>query len=281
MTMKTADQYFIYVLVALLLITGISHAQTIISRSAPNVVNIDGDAGEWGDKLINIDNKASYCLANDKANLYLMVKTKDKVLQGNLLGAGITFTVDMGGGKSTTFPVNDQKDARVYLHLDTLQTQIKTELTKYKKIAVAGFTTINDEQLSTVNPYGIKIVIGYGSDGYLVYEEAIPLVLLNEKDLYSNRWGFTLKINGLKNEIKAYLFYITNAFYGNAIPSEAELGQQESKHDKSARGILKAGPEAVARNLAAAIRAGLKPLIKIENFTPSTEVSGKFMLVKN
>jgi hypothetical protein len=279
--MKATDQYFMYVLALLLFITSVSNAQTVNLLPAPGNVSIDGDAGEWGDKLIDINNKASYCLANDKANLYLVVKTKDKVLQGNILGAGITFSVNMGGEKSTTFPVNDQKDARVYLHLDTLQTQIKTELTKYKKIAVTGFASISDEQLSTVNPYGLKIAIGYDTNGYLVYEEAIPLALLNENDLYNTGWGFALKINVLKNEIRSYWFYTVGSGPRDTYPAAADFPDMESDADRAVASRLAAGSRNVARIVATALKSGQKPLIKIENFTSSTEVNGKFMLVKN
>src|SRR5580704_15395084 len=92
----------------------VCNAQTgTLALNAPKgTITIDGNSQEWGDSLAyyNSDKKVHYMITNDKTNLYVVVKTNDPVQQGNIMNAGLTFSVDTKGRKksafSTTFPSN-------------------------------------------------------------------------------------------------------------------------------------------------------------------------------
>ena len=205
--------------------TGICNAQTVNLKPAPANITINGMAEEWGDSLPFTNDKAklNYTISNDKTNLYMVVKTKDAAMQSDILGSGITFSVNTKGKKSTTysltFPARIQDEDPVkYMHLDPTQTQAKAVTTKYRKIKPEGFKDIKDEELSTSNPYGIQVAIGYDDEGYLVYEEAIPLTLFHT-DPADKEWAFNIKINGLERDVKVQIkIDLTGVNSGRAIP---------------------------------------------------------------
>src|ERR1700743_3750947 len=72
---------------------------------------IDGDVKDWGDSLkyYNKENKIDYAITNDKENMYVAVRIKDRIDQIRILNAGLTFSVDTKGKKrdsySLTFPL--------------------------------------------------------------------------------------------------------------------------------------------------------------------------------
>jgi hypothetical protein len=197
---------FINAIVIALLATGTAYAQTPELKPAPAAITIDGNVQEWGEmNFVNDKAKIAYTITNDKDNLYLVIKTNDIVKQRNIIGAGITFSINTKGKKSTThmltFPFNGQDNANEFIALDASQLQAKAGLTKYQKIRPQGFADITDEQLSVSNPYGIKIALDYDNAGYMTYEEAIPLTLFHAGNA-DNEWAFNIKINGLANKVK-------------------------------------------------------------------------------
>ena len=294
---KTTGAQLIGAAVALIFTAGICHAQTMNLKPAPAVITIDGNAREWGDMPYTNDNgRISYTLSNDKDNLYLVIKTKDTVLQGDILGSGITFSIDRNGKKSTTFPANQLKDKSGYLYLNPTQVQIKAALTKYRKIAVEGFPAIADEQLSTANLYGIQIAMGYDDAGYLVYEEAIPLTLFQADDPANKEWAFTVKINGLESKQIAYNF-VTNIFQHRSLShnlTNEELQFNTRQVNESLAMITSSGGKSIingingrfgqSSNFNAKFLAthdiGHTSFIKIFPLTLPVEFWGKFILSK-
>jgi hypothetical protein len=179
-------------------------------------VTIDGNAKEWGLSLPYSNDKAkvSYMLSNDRDNIYLVVETKDTAMQSNILGSGITLSINTKDSKiapnttqTITFPERGKEDPSEYRNMDSAQTQVKIILTKYRKVRIKGFTAITDDELSTSNPYGIQIAIGYDDAGYLIYEEAIPLNLFDASDLVGKEWALNVQINGLERTIRNPRFY--------------------------------------------------------------------------
>lgn len=198
------------------------NAQAIELKPAPVNIVIDGSLIEWSKELPYSDRKNTfnYLISNDHNNLYLIVKTKDTVCQGNILGAGITFAVDANDkdGPKLTFPLRGKEDPSEYMNLDTVQVAMKTILARYKRIGVKNFKNIKAEQLSTTNPYGIKVAIGY-ADGYMVYEETIPLKLLYP-DGVNGKYAYSIKINGLARKV----FYFGQ---GTMVPGGKKNRQQQ------------------------------------------------------
>lgn len=181
------------------------NAQVIELKPAPPHIAIDGSLTEWGDQLAFADKKNtfSYLISKDHNNLYLIVKTKDTVSQGNILGSGITFTVGTSNSKLSqmvTYPLRGKEDPSEYMELDREQVVMKTILARYKRISVQNFKHIKAEQLSTANPYGIKVALGFTDDGAMIYEEAIPLTLL-PLERVNDRFSYSIRVNGLARKV--------------------------------------------------------------------------------
>jgi YD repeat-containing protein len=187
-----------------LLAAGICSAQsTTLALKAPlTAIVVDGNAQEWGDSLsyYNPEKKVHYTIANDKDNLYLVVKTKDPMQQDNILNAGITFSIDTKGRKksaySTTFPEAGGSTGGVGKSIE--EKTLLARFTKVKKIGVNGFKDVSEDEIATTNDYGIHIAMDYDQQGNLIYEEAIPLALFHAGDLAKNEWSFNIKINGME-----------------------------------------------------------------------------------
>ena len=180
-------------------------AQIIELKPAISIIAIDGDLSEWGDQVSLKDKKGkiSYLISNDRNNLYLVLKTKDSLCQANILGSGITFTVSTNNpnvNQKVTFPLKGKEDPSEYMNMDKEQVAMKTILARYKRIGVQNFKNIKAEELSTTNPYGIKVALGYTEDGDMVYEEAIPLTLLFP-DGINEKCSYSIKVNGLARKI--------------------------------------------------------------------------------
>jgi len=186
-------------------------SSTALALKIPSTaVVIDGTSKEWGDSLsyYNAEKKIHYAIANDKTTLYLVVKTQDPVQIGDIMHAGLTFSVDTKGRKrssfSTTFPYTESGSTAMAgagpgAAVDQTQQQkvAMALLTRFKKIKVDGFKDISEDDLGTTNLYNIQTAIGYDADGSLVYEEAIPLGLFHAGDLAKGEWAFNIKMNGI------------------------------------------------------------------------------------
>ncbi len=151
--------------------------------------------------------KLSYHLSNDRDSLYLNINTTDSLLQRNILGSGITFTLNAGGAKSITFPVNEKTDEGGVIDAGRQQLQLKALLTQYRKISVSGFAGIHDELLSARNFYGIRVAIVYDdNNNSMSYTLTIPLKLLQTGSASNNEWPFSIKVNRLERTVIKYLY---------------------------------------------------------------------------
>jgi hypothetical protein len=202
--MKKVYTYLLCILCMQLAAVGISSAQapTLALKLPPTAVVIDGNSMEWGDSLsyYNTEKKIHYTLANDKDNLYLVVKTNDPIQESNILNAGLTFSIDTKGRKKSTYSVTFPEASSMPMKGgQTLEEKsIRIKFIRLKKIAISGFNDISEDNLPTSNTYGIQVAIDYDQKGNLVYEEAIPLALFHAGELAKNDWSFNIKINGVE-----------------------------------------------------------------------------------
>jgi hypothetical protein len=186
---------------------------TIPSLSAPPAsVVVDGDAKEWGDTLRYYDkeNKISYTLANDKDNLYMIMRIKDRVQQIRAIKAGVTFSIDTRGKKrnsySITFPVNLSAYSSDFnfhsVNSGPVNQKDRDQLTRdrsysLKGIKVDGFKDFESGMLSTTDNHGILADINYDAQGNLVCEAVIPLKNFHVDDLTKNEWAFNFQVNAI------------------------------------------------------------------------------------
>ncbi len=183
---------------------GICIAQDARLPIAPARININGQADEWSaDKLINDQKlKCDYLISADNDNIYLILKTNNQVKQTCITGAGITFSINTQGKKTKahtlTFPTIEKFKAGTYMDLSHEELMVQAMRAKNRKITITGFKDISDDELSPLNPYGIKTAIGFDDQGYLIYEAAVPRSLLKSDNDTDKEWWFNIRINGLQ-----------------------------------------------------------------------------------
>lgn len=189
----------------LLISTKISLAQeqALALKAPTTVVTIDGNNKEWGNELAyyNADKNIRYTVSNDKDYLYLVVKTNDERQLNNILLSGVTFSIDTKGRKkktySVTFPVQEMSITNNTTFKTLEEKRNVAKFTKSRKIQVSGFKDINEDVLYTGNIYKIQTALNFDDNGFLVYEEAIPLSLFHGEELVNNEWAYNIKLNAV------------------------------------------------------------------------------------
>lgn len=265
--MKRISIYLLNTL-AMLFISMAVNAQTIALKNAPANVKIDGNAEEWKgyEESVNDKSKISYIIANDKDNLYLVIKTKDKKKQQNILGAGVTFSIDTKGKKketfSTTFPNPDMDDLSEFEHLDNANFKMRVAATEFMKIRAIGFSTLPQFLGSRKNDQNINAAISYTADGELILEEVIPLKLFNAAADEASEWAFNIKVNGLFQRAG-----MTDPNTG-AVASPAAGGGGSSGRSRRVSPAGAASMPAMARDY------------QVNQLTSSSDFWGKFTLAK-
>jgi hypothetical protein len=206
-----------------LLLTLHSQAQTKTPntlKAPPADIKIDGDLKDWGDSLryYNEDKKIYYTLANDKDNLYMVVRVNDRTEQIRIIRAGLTLSINTKGKKkeenSITFPVSnpdepqaspsdDKKGNPDLLDQQDRDEMLRAKMTKLRNIKVTGFPDIESDIMTTSNTYGIKVALSIDADDNLVYEAAIPLKFFHAEAPDKTEWAFNIKINGVTHAPKS------------------------------------------------------------------------------
>ncbi len=247
------------------------NSQIIELKLAPATVVIDGSLSEWQIPYSDKKNTFSYLISNDRNNLYLIAKITDTVCQGNVLGAGISFTVIKNNSEvdaQLTFPQRGKEDPTAFMNLDKEQMEMKTILARYKRIAVQNFKDIEAKELTPTNPYGIKVALAYTDDGNLIYEEAIPLALLFP-DGINEKCSYSIKINGLAR--KAFFLNDTEVVPVIRSPST------ETAEDRLAKYIQ---VEFAGGDFKILGDIPIKGNDYEEKLTADTEVKGEFILAR-
>jgi hypothetical protein len=197
-----------------LLACNVCFAQAPKIKTAPNQVVVDGSITEWANLNFDTDKKAKvdYLIAKDDNNIYLALKTTDQVRVSSILGSGLTWSINTEGKKSKqysmTFPLTEKKDKdnqEEYMNLIPEQIIAKIAMMKQRLINVKGFKDIQDNELSALNPYGIKAAVNFDENTGLSYEVSIPLSLFKENKSAGNDWAFNIKINGLQKMLSLLL----------------------------------------------------------------------------
>ncbi len=217
--MKRPHIFFTGVFIALIFASSLS-AQKLpqlqkASLRAPANVKVDGKATEWGNQFeaFNPTSRVFYTLANDKDNLYLIVRMEDKHANQKAIIGGITLTINPKSKSriAITFPVTDGKTKDIisdiaYLvdehkddekKLDSLIKVInKTIGISFKQIGISGIKGISEPSIPIYNSQGIQVAANFDSQTKYVFETALPLKYL--ADLISNdgKIQYNIKING-------------------------------------------------------------------------------------
>lgn len=206
--------------IGLLMLSAIkTNAQNVQEGSvwAPAATRVDAKLTEWNNSLqaYNKTTLLYYTIANDDKNLYLAVKSSDQMNSNKIIGGGITFTINTEGKKKDkdafviTYPKVNRAVTRGQFRqrgggggtppdsasIANMRSQL---LASAKEITLSGFKDITDSTISIYNEYGIKVAVGYDTNGSFIYELAVPLKLLNISPDNTKEIAYNLKVNALQ-----------------------------------------------------------------------------------
>jgi hypothetical protein len=149
-------------------------------------ITIDGVGDEWGGATIYAaKQKVSLTMLNDSSYMYIRINTRDRQVQAQVLGMGLTLWFDPDGGKDKTFGIHFPLGME---EMDMPQMPGGYEVShddRFEKM----FTGLSDElgilgsdeedicriSFSEAAMHGINVRLGY-LNGNLIYELKVPLV---------------------------------------------------------------------------------------------------------
>lgn len=191
---------------------------------APLGVKIDGKLNEWGDTFQAYNNATDifYTMANDDANLYLVIKSTNQANNNKILGGGIDITINTAGKKKDKdafvigFPVVDVASLRAQVMQGmramrggpggpqqpdsaAIATMRKNAVSAAKQIKLWGFVKdVPDSLISIYNEYGIKARADFDNKGNLVVELAMPLKYLHLSTEGDASFAYNIKLPGIQ-----------------------------------------------------------------------------------
>ncbi|WP_462264309.1 hypothetical protein [Mucilaginibacter sp.] len=180
----------------------------------PGGIIVDGNLHEWGDTLqhYNADTQIGYAINNDHNFIYIAARVGERSEQMRVLANGLTVSINTKGKKKDTYsitfplgnenplqrPANAARQESEHPDGEDREEMMQARLTALRNIRVTGFKDVESEIITTANTYGFKTAMSYDSQGYLLYEAAIPLKFFEHEDLNKTEWAFNFKVNGFK-----------------------------------------------------------------------------------
>jgi len=189
-------------------------------------VTIDGDSKDWPSPYPNYDSKSkvAYATSNDRRYVYISLETGDEFTQIKILKAGMTVAIDTSGNREPQFRINyplpndndllelpqTPKGEKTPQHNEKqLSRQIKKMMGQTTQFSLDGFADCNGGYSVTQNlPCGIKVRAAIDEYSELVWEAAIPVKLLFNKDTLTmaeagKPISMCVSVKGLKKEKKS------------------------------------------------------------------------------
>lgn len=165
-------------------------------------IAVDGDNKDWPSPYPNYDSKSkvAYATSNDRNYVYITMQSGDELTQMKILKAGMTVSIDTGGGKETPFNINyplengnmemdlpatldGQKDGAMQFQKQLSQ-RIRKGIEAANQFTLEGFTgCTGGYMINQVLPCGVKLKARMDEYRELVWEAAIPVKALYGKDV--------------------------------------------------------------------------------------------------
>lgn len=96
----------VIVLLAVVTLSGCSSTLELTSRWTNHELKVDGTGTEWNDATTLIPGPQVFVgIKNDRENLYVCLKTSDRITQVQMLALGTTVWIDTEGKKNKTFGI--------------------------------------------------------------------------------------------------------------------------------------------------------------------------------
>jgi len=181
-------------------------------------VTVDGNIPEWSNPLRFYDQETglSYCISNDKFNIYFCCSVSDEFLQTKILRSGIELGIDTLGKKNFTvgirYPTGNSSVTEMRPNVDPQAiTDPKTRsdrsayklklLAEAREIQLIGFKPNLGKYISLTpqNSSGISAAINFDNKGFLNYEAVIPFSTFYKNQLIPSDsdkvFDYQIKIN--------------------------------------------------------------------------------------
>jgi hypothetical protein len=183
---------------------------------APANIKVDGKTTEWNDtyQALNKTTNVYYTVANDKDNLYLVIKSTDQMNNNKIIGGGVNLTINTANKKTDKdafvliFPVVNLANLRNTMMQGmrsgtpgqapdsaAIAGMRKKVVSTFKEIKLIGFKDIPDSVISVYNEYGIKGYVDFDNKGALIIEMAVPLKAMNITA--GTPFAYNVKLNGI------------------------------------------------------------------------------------
>ena len=169
---------------ALFAVSGCGSTKTLESGWPERPVVVDGHDDEWSARPVLLkDKKVALSTVNDDANLYVRVETRDRALQAQILGRGLTVWLAPGGDKSKKFGIRfplgmEGRGAKLLRRmgrdggdLEERWPRIEEQMKAFEIVDGDGDPL---ERRLRVSSEDIEVSMSY-ADGLLVYELKVPL----------------------------------------------------------------------------------------------------------
>jgi len=169
-----------------------SQAATVSTSSWQQTpLAIDGSDSDWTRPLPGYisSEKLSYAIANDGANLYILLSTRDQQEQQKIIQGGMTVWVNARADKSIGdavgigYPLDSRNDRDRHLMQEAQPDRYSHKpatLEDRKDYALYGFVrdSIGNYTYGDDNPQGVTMRMDYNNTGELIYEASLPLAAL-------------------------------------------------------------------------------------------------------
>ena len=188
-----------------------ANAQEVINSNWPKGNTVcDGQLDEWDNPLRFYQNSLQYDITNDSSHIYIGLKALEQATSMKLMHGGLKIWFNTKGKKKETSsialvrPLPTENSMPQFQPGDQPNKEKMDQLfvADKKVIEVKGFSNLPDGTLAVDNSEGIRAAVGMDKDKHLVYEFAVPLQLLKDKDAknedFSKAVAIEFEIAGLK-----------------------------------------------------------------------------------
>ncbi len=168
--------------------------------------HIDGDAQEWKQERLDLnkESKLAYAIANNDSTLFILLKSTDKADLARLLRGEIKIGVNTDAEKKVKqfigFPTAGSRQPRSQNSVGNKaqnQPDLNQELAQLNGILIGGFNELPDGIIARQNDYGIAVAAKLDQNGFLVWECALPMKLLQIDAVKNDIFALQIRINGL------------------------------------------------------------------------------------
>jgi hypothetical protein len=172
-------------LLAVVALVGCGSTLELTSRWTNHELRVDGTGTEWKDANTLIPGpQVLVGIKNDRENLYVCLKTSNRITQVQMLALGTTVWIDTEGKKNKTFGIQFPVPGLLQGRRFTSQ-QNPVELQRLieaaqRQLDILGPGTNERRRIADKQEKGLDVHLGF-ADGTLTYELKVPFHMTSEQ----------------------------------------------------------------------------------------------------